>query len=201
MSLLKADQLRRDLFIKYSDKIAELLGETEECSPTEEQREKEEIETTEQRGLSSLPKRFRISYPRQHLLRQRAMQMPPAADVGDAENSPASASNSTCPPLGETATDEDENVETIWVELDEEEKRPVYNEPYPSVKRMMRRMQDESLRLLMREARIPVTPHQGDAYLLQRMEVLQQLEKNIGDDRIKILARLQKMDGKLHTCE
>ncbi|KAH9593343.1 hypothetical protein LSM04_000970 [Trypanosoma melophagium] len=248
MSLLKADQVRRELFITYSRQIAELLDDTEEKplyeDPTprikeeekenvrflgqlesertrekeeETQEQPEEVKEEEEReeespNASKLSKRFRISYARQHLLRQRALRLPDLnndykADSSHLVSSPVAAGK-------EKDEEEEENdydyVKTIGTTTSrtekkekekEEECRLAYNEPYPSLHRMMRRVQDEALRVLVREAREAPAVCRNDDYTKLRLTVLRQLEEAIGQDRITLLARLQKMDGKLHLLE
>ncbi|ORC89266.1 uncharacterized protein TM35_000132700 [Trypanosoma theileri] len=253
MSLLKADQVRRELFVTYSQQIAELLGEMEEKEeekpqeePTppvevkenirnlgmlleaqaqEEEKEEEEEEQQEEekeikeelQTTTEFPKRFRISYARQHLLRQRALRLPEAsshqADGGHLVSSPRAETEGVVEEEDEennnmkaietiTTTTTTTTRTTVAVKEEEEEGwRLAYNEPFPSLRKMMRRVQDESLSILVREARVPPAAYRDDDYTRQRMTVLRELEEQIGRDRIKLLARLQKMDGKLHLLE
>ncbi|KAH8610937.1 hypothetical protein ERJ75_001058500 [Trypanosoma vivax] len=203
MSLLEADQLRRELFVKYHDQIAAVLREDE----TAEAGDKE----------PSIAQRFRVSYPRQHIIRQEALHVP--------DEIKKKCIRTSLSLLGATADEQEEEeeqeevkmVETMQNDagkgevlddlvigkgkLEDEDFRPVYNDPFPSVQRMMRRVQHQSLNLLLGESSVPVVPQSGKEYRAQRMAVLEQLERRIGEDRAKTLAKLQKMDGKLHTAE
>ncbi|ESL11575.1 hypothetical protein TRSC58_00670 [Trypanosoma rangeli SC58] len=222
MSLLKADQVRRELFVTYSRQIAALLGETVDGDPIEARTEEansgrdddrneakgqEHEEDAKEGGVASLPERFRVSYARQHLLRQRALRMPEgyaeaeAEEVGGAHRTASSeAGDATAPARGDVAA---AMVPAVTAEeaAEEEGWRLVYHEPYPSLRRIMRRVQGESLQMLLRESRVPVTAHRDEAYAAQRMSVLHQIEEQIGRERATILARQQKMDGKLHFMQ
>ncbi|EKG08808.1 hypothetical protein TCSYLVIO_000037 [Trypanosoma cruzi] len=236
MSLLKADQVRRELFVKYRRQIAAVLGETEDGDPIElcgceetnnggddtkekgnesydeedaQQQQKQEEEGGGMEGVGlRLLERFRISYARQHLLRQRAMRMPVdyikettegADDVNCTSHSSHAADETT--PCTEAAAVAISAGTTEGNEVEVEGWRLVYNEPYPSIRRIMRRVQDESLQTLMRESRVPITAYRDAAYTAQRMAVLQQMEEQIRGERAILLARQQKMDGKLHPIE
>ncbi|EAN97623.1 hypothetical protein C3747_53g14 [Trypanosoma cruzi] len=236
MSLLKADQVRRELFVKYRRQIAAVLGETEDgdpielcgceetnnggddtkgkgnesCDEEEAQQQQQEEEEGDMEGMGlRLLERFRISYARQHLLRQRAMRMPDdyikettegADDVKCASHS-SQAADETTPCTEAAAAVAVSAGATEGDEVEMEGWRLVYNEPYPSIRRIMRRVQDESLQTLMRESCVPITAYRDAAYTAQRMAVLQQMEEQIGRERATLLARQQKMDGKLHPIE
>lgn len=184
MSLVKADQVRRELFAKYSEQIAALLGEAgsgqqddskeaanehddHEEAAGEEQEEQEEKEKKEETGAvtSRLSDRFRVSYARQHLLRLRALRLP----RGESPPTPPAIS----PQLAG-------------------------GESFPAARGLMRRVQEESLRTLIREAGAPPPAYRDEKFAAQRMEVLHEMEEQIGKERVRLLARQQKMDGKLH---
>ncbi|RNF01024.1 hypothetical protein TraAM80_07267 [Trypanosoma rangeli] len=218
MSLLKADQVRRELFVTYSRQIAALLRETVDGDPIEtrseeangggdddreEAKEQQHEEDAKEDRVVSLSERFRVSYARQHLLRQRALRLPKGytEEVDGAYRTASSEAGDATTPAGEDVAAVMVPAETAEEAVEEEGWRLAYHEPYPSLRRIMRRVQDESLQTLLQESRVPVTAHRDEAYAAQRISALHQIEEQIGRERATILARQQKMDGKLHPMQ
>ncbi|RNF08662.1 uncharacterized protein Tco025E_07105 [Trypanosoma conorhini] len=216
MSLLKADQVRRELFATYSRQIAALLGEMVDGEPAgaraaeaddggeEEAEPQPPSPSQEGDAAAALATRFRVSYARQHLLRQRALRLPGAhaaeAEAEDDTHRPASseAGEATATSGGDVGAVTAPAVAAGDAAAEEAGWRLAYSEPYPSLRRIMRRVQDESLQTLLRESRVPVAACRDEAYAAQRISVLRQIEERIGRERATLLARQQKMDGKLH---